>query len=537
MSGIESNSRFLESVANDASEHSRREIIKRGLAAGLTLTTITALTSSFSQPALAAGGGTMRMAFANDIQFLDPQLVQSDPDLLPSTLVFGRLTQWDSTMLDPQPDVAESWSISNDGLTYTFNLRSGVLYHSGREVVADDVVFSFQRALDTGERGRGAAELRDVESFEATGPLEFTVRLKRPSAVFLASTGHWALPILNPDTVEAIDTAPDGTGPYTFGEWMPGDRATYNKNSAYWNQELLAQWPDEIVSQPISEAVTRIANLQSGQVDLVANIPSQLVASLESDESIQLIRQPFTASYFTVNFNVQAAPFDNVLVRRAVEMAIDKETIHQNVFYGTGEVGCSLIPSGHWAHDDTIECQPRDVEQARQLLAEAGYPDELTVTYKYGGNSADIEPPLAEILKQNLAEAGIELDLQLMEPALWLQEVWLDRNYEMTAAWYTREPDPDGLMQSVLRADGGNNVMGYSNPEIERLFDEGKATLDQDERKAIYSQIIRIMLEDVPLVKLQTVEVIWASNNKVSGLEVWPKGMPNYLDYSFDPDA
>ena len=111
-----------------------------------------------------------------------------------------------------------------------------------------------------------------------------------------------------------------------------------------------------------------------------------------------------------------------------------------------------------------------------------------------------------------------------MESGLWLQEVWLDKKFDITNAQYTREPDPDGLMQSVLRKDGGNNVMGYDNPQIEELFDKGKATLDQEERKPIYSEIIKIMLEDMPLVKLQTVEVVWAGNKKVSGMQIWPKG-------------
>ncbi|MEA2511396.1 MAG: peptide/nickel transport system substrate-binding protein, partial [Thermomicrobiales bacterium] len=175
---------------------SRRQLIGRGLALGLSVPTLTTLVAMHPGRALAAGGGTLKIAFAIDLQFLDPQLVQSDQDLLPSTLVFSRLVQWDSTMLEPKPDVAESWTISDDNLTYAFTLRQGVKFHSGREVTADDVVFSYQRALDTGDKGRGKAELRDVESFTATGPLEFTVKLKQPSAVFLASNGHWALPIL-----------------------------------------------------------------------------------------------------------------------------------------------------------------------------------------------------------------------------------------------------------------------------------------------------------------------------------------------------
>jgi peptide/nickel transport system substrate-binding protein len=303
------------------------------------------------------------------------------------------------------------------------------------------------------------------------------------------------------------------------------------------DKERLTGYPDEIISTPIPETLTRIANLQAGEIDLAANIPPQLQSQIASDPDLQLFRQPYTASYWTINFNVTKPPFDNVKLRQAVARAIDKETIHQNVFFGTGEVGCSLIPQGHWAYDPSIECPPRDVEVAKALMEEVGFGDGLKVTFKFGGNSADIEPPLAEILKQNLAEIGIDLELQRLEENLWLQEVWLDKNYEMTDAWYTREPDPDALMQSVLRKDGGNNVMGYYNPRIEELFDQGKATLDPEARKPIYSEITRIMLEEMPLVKLQTVEIVWAGNRKVSGFQITPKGYPNWLDYSFDPTA
>lgn len=512
----------------------RRAIFGYAAALGLSVPTITSLLNAAGTAAQEES--TMTVGYDLDIQFLDPQLAQSGQDLLPSSLLYGRLTNYDSTMLDPLPDIAESWTQPDD-VTYVFNIRPGVLFHSGREVTAEDVVFSYQRALDIGERGRGALELSDVESFEATGPMEFTVRLSQPSAVFLPSTAHWALSIFDQDSVDTADTQPVGTGPYTFVEWIPDDHVTYQKNPDYWNQEALANWPDRVVSNPIPEALTRIANLQQGQIDLAANIPAQFVSQLEGDENVHLLRQPFTASYWTINFNVTKPPFDNVQLRQAVARAIDKETIHQNAFFGVGEVGCSLIPSTHWAYDPELECAPRDVEAARALLEEAGYADGLQITFKFGGNSADIEPPMAEIVRENLAEIGIELELQRMEPSLWLQEVWLDKDYEMTAAWYTREPDPDGLMQSVLREGGGNNVMGYVNPRVEELFDEGKATLDRDARREIYTEIMAIMLEDMPLVKLQTMEIVWGASQRVQGMEISPKGYPTYLAYTFDADA
>jgi peptide/nickel transport system substrate-binding protein len=512
---------------------SRRAVLQSGLALGLSVPTLAGLLAR-SPAALAVGGGTMNVGYDLEISFLDPQKVQSGQDLLPSTLLFGRLTAYDATMLDPQPDIAESWTQS-DETTYVFTIRQGVKFHSGREVTAEDVVFSYQRALDIGPTGRGAGELREVDSFSATGPMEFTIKLKQTSAVFLPATAHWALCIVDKDTVDSIDTAPVGTGPYTFVEWVPDEHVTYQKNPDYWNQEALAGWPDEVISTPIVETLTRIANLQSGDIDLAANIPPQLISQIESDANLQLFRQPYTASYWTINFNVTKPPFDNVKLRQAVARAIDKETIHQNVFFGMGEVGCSLIPSAHWAYDPSIECLPRDVEAAKALMAEAGYESGLKITHKF--SEGDFDPPLAEILKENLAEIGIDLELQRMEAEVWLQEVWLDKDYEMTNAWYTREPDPDALMQSVLRKDGGNNVMGYFNPRIEELFDQGKATLDQEARKPIYTEIIQIVLEEVPLVKLQTIDIVWAGNKRVSGLQISPKGYPNWLEYTFDPDA
>jgi peptide/nickel transport system substrate-binding protein len=527
--------RLMADVA--AGRLSRRGLLQRAVALGLSVPTITTLLSASLPSGVAAQDQTtMTVGYDLDIQFLDPQLVQSGQDLLPSTLIFSRLTAYDSTMLDPLPDVAESWTQPDD-VSYVFTIRPGVRFHTGREVTAEDVVYSYQRALDIGERGRGAAELREVESFEATGPMEFTITLSQPSAVFLPATAHWALAIVDSETIDTIDTDPVGTGPYTFGEWIPDDHVSYQKNPEYWNQDALAVWPDQVRSTPISEALTRIANLQQGQIDLAANIPAQFVSQLEDDPNVHLLRQPFTASYWAINFNVTRPPFDNVLLRQAVARVIDKETIHQNAFFGVGEVGCSLIPSTHWAHDPSVECAPRDIEASRALLEEAGYGDGLQVTFKFGGNSADIEPPMAEILRQNFAEIGIELELQRMEPSLWLQEVWLDRDYEMTTAWYTREPDPDGLMQSVLREGGGNNVMGYVNERVEELFDLGKATLDRDERRPIYTEIMQIMLEEMPLVKLQTVEIVWGASQRVQGMELSPKGYPTYLAYEFVPDA
>ena len=162
--------------------------------------------------------------------------------------------------------------------------------------------------------------------------------------------------MLNKETVTDIATAPDGTGPFTFVEWIPGDHASYQKNPAYWNTEALAGWPDEIVSQADRRGANPDRESQGGPDRPGGELPSQLVKELEQRSERAAHPAAVYRLLLGVNFNVRQPPFDNLQVRQAVAMAIDKEAIHQNVFFGTGEVGCSLIPSTHWAYDPSITC-------------------------------------------------------------------------------------------------------------------------------------------------------------------------------------
>jgi peptide/nickel transport system substrate-binding protein len=168
-------------------------------------------------------------------------------------------------------------------------------------------------------------------------------------------------------------------------------------------------------------------------------------------------------------------------------------------------------------------------------LAEAGYPDGLKLTYK--PEATEMTQKMAEVVKQSLAEAGIEIEIILLDSGAWLDEVWFGHKFDITDAWYTREPDPDGLMQSVLRKDKGNNVMGYDNPQIEELFDAGKSIVDRDQRTGYYNQIMEIVIhDDVPLVKIQTMPRIAAANDHIQGAHMSPKGYFHYKDYTFVPN-
>lgn len=486
-----------------------------------------------ADPAAPTGGGTMTIGYETDILQLDPGIQQAGVDWPPAALVYSRLVEYDDSMMDPIPGLAHSWEVSDDGLTYTFHLREGVLFHTGRELTSADVEFTFDRHFEIGSAGRFLGYMIAVDSYEATGPYEFVINLKQQDVTFFPNLAVMSASIVDMETLDQIDTLPIGTGPYEFVEWVPGERVVYRKFEDYFDQDSLALWPDEIITTPIPEPQTRIAALQSGQIDIATGIPAELIQQVEADSSLSLIRQELSASYLCVLFNMERPPFqDNKLLRQAIARAIDTETINRNVFFGAGQTGCNLIPQGHWAYTD-IDCPGYDPEAARALLDEAGIEPGFAITMR-AFSDRGFGIPVAEIIQSNLRDVGIELEIEPLEWSFYVQDAWVGRNFDMTLGWYTREIDPDGLFSSVLRQEQGNNPMRYYNPEVEELFDLGKATEDEEERKRIYEEIMRIaILDDTPLVKLQSMEIVWAANQRVEGFSLLAKGLPNFYDYTW----
>lgn len=483
------------------------------------------------QPA-AKGGGTLRIGYDADIAKLDPGVAQSGVDWIPGNMIFGRLVNFDNTMAAPIPDIAESWQLASDNLTWTFKIRQGVLFHTGRECTAEDVEYSFKRGFELGPKGRFAGYMASVDTYKATGKYEFQIKLKQPDYSFFPNLATGSNAVYDKDTIATIETKPIGTGPYEFVEWIPGEKVRYKKFAKYWDQKLIGGWPDEIVTMPIKEEQTRIASLKSGQIDIAVNISPQFRKEIAGTAGLQLLEQEYTSSYLCVDFNHRKAPFDNVKLRQAMLRAVDRETINKNVFFGTGRTGCNLIPQGHWAYTD-IGCPSFDLAAAKKMIDDAGIKGPLKVKARVSNAQAH-EVKIAEILQKDWKQLGIDLEIEVLEPAVWLEDVWTKKNADVIVAWYTREPDPDGLFSSVLRKDQGNNWMGYTHAQVEEWFNEGKRVSEKDKRKVSYEQIMKkALLEDAALVKIQTMEVAWAANTKVKNFKILPRGYPNLYQWEW----
>jgi ABC-type transport system substrate-binding protein len=472
-------------------------------------------------------GSQMKIGLSADVVMLDPQLAQSGSDWTPAALIWNRLVEYDNTMMDPIPSIAESWVVSKDGKVWTFKIRKGITFHSGRDLTSSDVVYSFKRGFEIGKKGRFAGHMVSVDSYKALSTYEFQVKLKQVDVTFLANLAVQAASIVDKDTIDKIKTEPIGSGPYEFVEWSPGEKVVYRKNNNYWDKKMLSENPDEIVVIPIPEEQTRIANLQSGQVDLINDVETVFWPQIQNDPNLKLWGQEITASFKAVIFSLEKPPFKgNKLLRQAIAHAINKEAIHQTVFFGAGEVGCNLLPKNHWAYTE-INCYDYNPEKAKRLLKRSGYDTSRPIYFPTSSRPNYMRT--AEVVQANLKDIGLKTNIEPQEWSYYVQETWIARKFEMQVAWYTREIDPDGLFSSVLRKEQGNNPMRYYNPAVETLFDGGKSVYDREIRKKYYEAIMNTaILDEMPIIKIQTLERKWASNKKVKSFNILPKGYPNY---------
>jgi peptide/nickel transport system substrate-binding protein len=310
-------------------------------------------------------------------------------------------------------------------------------------------------------------------------------------------------------------------------EWLPGEQHVYEKFGDYYDKERLAGYPDRIVVKVIKEEQARIAALKAGQVDLIPRVSQALGADIASTANLQLLKQPYSSSYQCVAFNIRKPPFDNVKLRQALTTAINRDVIQKNIWFSTGEVGCSPLPSTHWAYT-SLECPKFDLAAAKAAVQQSGVQLPLTVDFGFWNFPEQIK--IAEILKNDWKDLGINLEIRPLETASYIADVWNGKKADMTIAWYTREPDPDAMLSSVLRKEQGNNFMGYFNQEIEDLFDQGRSETDQTKRKPIYEKIIRKgFLEDAPLIRMQSIEIQWAGTKAIQ-LPILPQGTGNWVN-------
>ena len=382
------------------------------------------------------------------------------------------------------PGLAESWDISEDGRTYTFTLRDGVTFHDGSSFEAADVVFALDRARAEDSTNAQKALFEGIESVEATDDRTVVVTLKAPDGQFLFNMAWGDAIVFPPENVENLETTPIGTGAFRFVDWRQGDSVILERNPDYWGE---APALSGVTFKFISDPTAAFAATMSGDVDAFYSYPApENLAQFEADPRFQVL-EGSTEGETILAMNNARAPFDDPRVREAVALAIDRQAIIDGAMYGYGTpIGSHFAPH-HPDYVDLTGDTPHDPERARELLAEAGYPDGFETTLM-------LPPPSyarrgGEIVAAQLREVGIDAAIANVEWAQWLEQAFTGKDFDLTIVSHT-EPFDIGIYARP------EYYFGYDSEEFQEIMADLTAATDPAERKRLTEAAQRRIAED-----------------------------------------
>lgn len=487
------------------SKHSRAS---RWLLPALAITTLAGAGSTFAQ----TPPNVLIVGQIAEPKALDPAQVTAVNDFRIMMNLYDGLVRYADGTLEVEPSLASEWTISEDGTLYTFTLRDDVTFHDGSEFNAEAVVFNFERMLDAEHpyHDTGPFPLAfffdAIESVEATSEHEVTFQLEEPYAPFLSNLAYPTGLIVSPEAIkehgEEVARNPSGTGPFQFEEWQSNSRVVVTRNESYWDG---APSLEAVVFRPITDANTRVAEMLSGGIDLMVEVPPDNVAAFATDDAFEVYEQTGPHVWFLI-LNTREGPFQSQAMRQAINYAIDKQALVENVLQGTAVIATGPTPPAfEWAYNEELDPYPYDPDKARELISEAGHEGAELTFYVTEGGSGMLDPvPMGTAIQADLAEVGLEVNIETYEWNTFLDRVnpGLEGKADMAQmAWMTN--DPDTLPFLTLRSDampesGGFNSGYYSNPDVDELLEQARRSVDQDERASLYREMQAIVHDDAP---------------------------------------
>ena len=463
-------------------------------------------------------GGDLRAALTGEPDVLDPATSSIYTGAQVYENIFSKLVDFDENG-EIVGDLATEWEATDD-TTWTFTLVDNATFSNGEKLTSADVVYTFERILDPETASAYAGLYAPVESVEAPDDTTVVFNLSSPFGPFLtnlATNGQ----IVNQKAIESGDPArePVGTGPFTFVEWVQGDHITLEKNAEYFKEEKAHL--DSITFRFLPVDQSRIDALSAGELDWVDAIPLNQVEALSEDQRFTYVSSDVAGIPDFLAMNTQEAPFDDVRVRQAVALAIDRQEITDVAYSGTGENGLIEVPTGStWYDEEGLFATEPDIERAKDLMAEAGYADGLTVQYLGLPQYPELLKT-GQVVREQLKEIGIDLQIEQVDVSVWFDS-YSSGDYQMTSAYQERTIDPDNFYSLVIKSGGPINTTFYSNPEVDALIDRAATAPDEAERMDLYNQIRTTVTEEAPLVFAHYETINYLMNRNVTGSAITP---------------
>ncbi len=463
-------------------------------------------------------------------------------------LIANGLVKYDKNLV-LTGDLAESWEISDDGLTITFHLRERVKWHDGVEFTAEDVLFGYRTIIDPKVPTAYAGDFMEVEKAEVLDKYTFRVTYKKPFAPALGSWG--SLVVLPRHLLKGVDITkspltrhPIGTGPYKFKEWKTGEKIVLTVNSEYFEGR---PYIDGYIYRIIPDPATMFLELKSGGVDQMGLTPTQYLRQTKSPKIKKNYRkyQYLAFAYTYLGYNLKNPLFQDQRVRQAICHAINKEEIVEGVLLGLGEVATGPYKPGTWQYNPRVKRYSYDPDKAKKLLKEAGWidsggdgilkkdgkPFQFTILTNQGNNQ---RAKSAEIIQRRLKTIGMKIMIRTVEWAAFINEFIDKKNFEAVILGWSLGQDPDiyDIWHSSKTGPKELNFISYANTEVDSLLEEGRHTFDIEKRKELYFRLQEILAEEQPYTFLYVPYALPIIHARFRGVEPAPAGIGhNFIEW------
>ncbi|WP_246943075.1 glutathione ABC transporter substrate-binding protein [Bacillus pinisoli] len=477
-------------------------------------------------------GGELVFVISQDAPTLDPHGMNDTATTNATSQMFERLTDYaeDGSVI---PMLATEFS-PVDETTWEFKLREGVKFHDGTDFTAEAVKLSLERLIDPEFASPRAVVLNMITEVVIVDDYTVHIKTKFPFAPLPAHLAHNAGSIIAPSALEEeknggtkVDQNPVGTGPFKFVSWSPGAEINFEKFADYWGEGAKV---DTLKFVTVPEQATRNAMLETGEADVI-QVGASDVSYMEGIDTVELTTVRGTRMDY-LGFNMNKAPYDNVKVRQAISMAVNKEDIINGILDGQGVAAVGPLAPTVVGNYQGLTPLAYDVEAAKALLAEAGFAEGFKTTlWVNDGNKERAD--IAELIQAQLAPLGIEVSIEIVEWGAFLEKTGAGEHELFLLGWTTVTADADyglyALFHSTMVGAPGNRSF-YKNDRVDELLDLGRQEADQAKRDEAYKEVSEILVEEAPMVYLQHPDFIYGSNGIASGLFVNFSGTPFFKD-------
>lgn len=483
-----------------------QSLFRLSLAATLLLAACQPREPSSPRLAVTGRGGELRVLIPGDPRSFDPNALGDEIAQILAPSLYSTLVTLD-TEGRFLPDLAASWEVADGGRTYTFHLHKRVVWHDGRPFGSKDVRFTLERLRN--QRSVSHEAVRRITRIETPDDLTVVLRLREPWAPFL-STLAWGGTYILPRHAAGKEE-PVGTGPFRFAARVPGKRIVLQASRRFHRP---GPFLDRVVFLVVPDSSQAAERLVRGEADYtVTRIPPVQLPRLERSPGLRVVTAPSSGRIFCA-FNLRRPPLGDVRVREAINRAIDRGDLVRRALHGYGAPGFGFYtPSVAWAYNGDAHVPPLDRERARALLAAAGARRELDLVVPA---LAPIDQ-LGELLRDQLAEAGLEVRVTTLPIHAWIDRVVHNRDFDLTLMSGTHGPDPENL-SFRFNSRTANPNLGYVNPELDAVLKAGAAAMDLQERARSYHRAQEILARDLPIAPLAEAVAVSVSRRHVRGL-------------------